>query len=112
MAIFTYVADRNFKSATKPKVMKAQFGDGYLHRMTDIINNLDIKWTLTFKNRPISQTATIISFFETHKGVQSFDWTPSGEIVSVKVICEDWSEQYITETIRTLTATFTRVYEQ
>ena len=111
MATFTYVPDRSFKQSVKPRVLKAQFGDGYSQRLADGINTLGRSWNVTFKNRDLTTISAITSFFEGLQGTVSFDWTPPGEVSSVKVICEEWNEEYITEDIRTITATFMRVYE-
>lgn len=110
MAIFTYIADRNFQVSNTPVVFEAQFGDGYAQRSTNLINNIKKEWKLTFKNRTESDIATIIAFFEDTNSVTPFTWTPPGESTALDVVVTTWNKIYITNDYSSLSATFKRVY--
>jgi phage-related protein len=110
-AVFTFVPDRNFSKQHKPKVLKFQFGDGYSVRVPDGINTNNITWNLTFMSRRITEANSIIAFFETTKGSDSFLWTPPGESTQYSVIVEEWSSTYDSHISKTVSATFTRVFD-
>lgn len=110
MSTFTYIPDRNFRRTTEPRVLEAQFGDGYSQRTSDLLNNVNESFALTFNNRTNTDIENIIAFFEITGGYDSFDWTPPGESTSIKVIVDKWNKTYITNDYSSLSATFTRVY--
>jgi len=111
MSEFTWVPDRNFSKNTKPRVLEAKFDDGYSQRVASTLNNLQQEWKLVFKNRDITEINAILGFLESKYGVNAFTWTPPGGVQEVKVICQNWTEKYVTDTVGTLTAVFRRVYE-
>ena len=45
------VYDRGIQQTPAPRVLKAQFGDGYEMRVRDGINNTPRTWALSFNNR-------------------------------------------------------------
>lgn len=111
MAVFTYTPSKGFTKQSNPRVLVAQFGDGYSQRLGDGINPVSESWSLNFGSIDITTAQNIVSFFETHKGYIAFDWTPPGDLTAIKVICDNWSAQYESHISRTLTASFKRVYE-
>ncbi len=114
MATFTYIPDRNFGVTIKPRIDIAQFGDGYSQRSTNDINSTTRGWSIAFRNREVSEINNIINFFETSGGFGAiaFTWTPPGSATSFNVICKEWAETYITDTVGSLTATFEQDYEK
>ena len=111
MAIFTYIPSRDFSSSTNSRVRTAKFGDGYSQRVADGINIRDQKWSLTFKNRSLEDSEAIISFFEDKDSIESFTWTPTGDNSTVQVLATNWKETYTSPISRTISVTFSRVYE-
>lgn len=107
--------DRNTTKNTKPRVLRASFGDGYEQRIVDGINNLQQTFSVAFNNRTKDEIDDIIAFFDSKNGVTSFDYTypdsnNTGE-TTVKVVCEDYNLNYINSNFYGCTATFRRVYE-
>jgi len=107
--------DRNTSKSTKPRVLRAAFGDGYEQRIVDGINNLQQTFSVSFNNREKEEIDDIIAFFDSKNGVSSFDYTypdsNSGGETTVKVVCEDYNLNYINSEFYGCTATFRRVYE-
>ena len=167
--------DRGLKADQQPRVLTADYGDGYQQRVAAGINNTPESWNLTWRNRTSAEANKIVGFLETQAGVTAFDWYPVGyEIASTttgvstnklidteqyftdrylnttvtdsnsntavvtaidsptqlslstdiladaetytiypykKYICSKWSSQETLSGIRTVTATFTKVFE-
>ncbi|HAW05314.1 MAG TPA: hypothetical protein DCW83_11545 [Saprospirales bacterium] len=55
--------DKGAQEAPKPRVLKAQFGDGYEMRIRDGINNTPRKWSLVFNNRTREDIDNLYRFF-------------------------------------------------
>lgn len=111
MSIFTYTPDRNFTRSSNAQTYEAKFGDGYSQRTSFVLNNNKEEFRLSFKNRPNSEITNIMSFFETARGVDAFDWTPPGEATAIRVVATKWDKTYVTPDVSSVTATFVRVYE-
>ena len=120
--------DKGYTRRTQPRVLTAQFGDGYSQRLIDGINPLIETINVTFNTRDKAEIDHIISFFESKGGVSSFtfnvnqqyysspgvttetDVTSSDEL-ALKVICSTWNKIYNFGDYWSVTATFVRVYE-
>lgn len=74
----SYVVDRSSTESSTPRVRKFNFGDGYEQRITDGINPLEQSFTVSFKNRTLTQANNLASFFETKGAVTSFAYSPPG----------------------------------
>lgn len=71
--------DRGIQQASEPRVLKAQFGDGYEMRVRDGINNTPRSWGLTFNNRPKADIDNLYAFFNRLASVDTCKLTiPSG----------------------------------
>lgn len=110
MADFTWIPSRGFNTETTARVREARFGDGYVQRIVEGINNLNQTWNLQFQSNDITTVAAIEAFLVSKGGSQGFTWLPPGEATEVTVICNKWSKTYDSEISRSLTATFERVY--
>lgn len=77
--------DLNNSPAREPKILRADFGDGYLQAAGDGINPHKDTWDLSFTSRPKADIQTIADFLDGLNGSQSFYWTPPGE-TNVNVI--------------------------
>jgi len=110
VSTFTYTPDFRIKKNISTKVRLAKFGDNYEQRQADGVNPFVKVWNLEFTQRLDAEADAIILFFETAKGVDSFDWTdPQG--VAGKYVCRQWSYDIPNAGRKNITADFELVYE-
>ena len=107
--------DKNLNRTSAPRVLKATFGDGYEQRIADGINNIQEEYSIAFNNRTKEEIDDITAFLASKNGVTSFDFTipdsnNSGES-TVKVVCEQYSQNYTYGDFYGCTTMFRRVYE-
>ena len=107
--------DKSMTRSTKPKVLFAQFGDGYEQRLADGINTLEETFQVSFNTRTKEEIDDIVAFFENKAGVTAFTYTipdsnNSGE-TAIKVVCSTWNKTWAYGDYYSATATFKRVYE-
>ncbi|MCE2910216.1 MAG: phage tail protein [Burkholderiaceae bacterium] len=109
MATFTIAPDFSSPMSKQPRVLTAQFGDGYQQRVGDGINIAPEEWSLRFSTRTPAERDAILAFLEARNGVESFDWTsPRGTVG--KFICPTWSYTPDNAATNTVTATFRQVF--
>lgn len=112
-----YTPAHNFATNTTPRTRKVAFGDGYEQRSPDGINTILKQWNMVFQNRLLSDIKTMTDFLEGKKGTVSFTFTPVGESVEYKVVCEEWNRDTILyDTVNSkgygsLSVTFRQVYD-
>lgn len=75
---------------TKPRILKADFGDGYSQRAGDGINNLPREATLSWESVTGSQADVIEAFFEATGGYLAFYYTLPWELTARKWYATDW----------------------
>lgn len=117
----TVMFDKFASVASTPKILRADFGDGYSQRLPNGINNLAEQWDVSFVNRTSEEADDIYQYFESLGGATSFNLTYWDTNVSpqekvIKVIATSWSRTYNQVVSNTLgyysvTATLERVYE-
>ena len=110
------VPDKQLSRSTTPKVKIATFGDGYEQRLQDGINSLGEIYSVSFVTRTKEDIDDIVYFFNTKRGVVSFDFTiPDSNSVggeaTIKVVCDNYSQKYDYDEFYSCTANFRRVYE-
>ena len=64
MATFTYTPSFEATEASKPRVSKIQYGDGYEMRATFGLNVDPKEWTLTFSERTDTERDNITTFLK------------------------------------------------
>lgn len=109
---FQAVADRGLSRQTNNKVLTAKFGDGYEQRVKDGINTKMDMFNITFNNRTASSINLLAAFFDDRSG-KNFDFTVT-ELTgdnTMKVVCENYTIQYIREEYHSLQTSLRRVYE-
>ena len=110
MSTFTYLPDKQASGSSENTIRESEFGDGYSQRQAFGINPRKDLWNLSFNYRTDAEIDAIIDFLDNAGSVYSFDWTPPiGD--AGKFICKSWSFTYIGVGVRSLQATFKRVYE-
>ena len=110
--------DKSMNKSTQPRVLTANFGDGYEQRIADGINSLNETYSLSFKTRPKADIDDIVLFLDSQKNVSKFlltipdtnNTTRTGE-KDVKVVATDYSVTYDYEDFYSLSLSLKRVYE-
>jgi phage-related protein len=107
MATFNYCPAFGASDMTKPRVLVAQYGDGYQQRVADGINHMLRQWQLTFSSRQ-ERIDEIRAFLDARAGVESFDWTPPRGDAG-KWIAQEWQGQ-VNNGADALSVTFVEVF--
>ena len=108
--------DRGFTKRTNPRILRAEFGDGYEQRSTFGLNSMAEVYDLAFSNLPNTETDDLEAFFVGTLGITKFTFTipdsneGTGE-KDIKVICSQWNKTHTQTGATTLTAQLRRVYE-
>jgi phage-related protein len=110
MSVFTWLASYGTRKDTKPKLRKAQFGDGYAQRSAMGINNIGQTWQVALNNRSQTDKDAVEAFLRTVADGTSFDWTPPGEASAIKVTCGEWGITPVDFGAFTINAVFEQVY--
>lgn len=76
MPTFIWQISKDGTKSVKPRVLKAQFGDGYTQRGPDGLNSLLRRWTVALNNREAAELDAIEAFLIEQGGFIKFDWTP------------------------------------
>jgi phage-related protein len=78
----------------EPKVVKAQFGDGYAQRRPAGINTQARLWSIEMRNIDTPTASAVLTFLEARNGVDVFNWTPPRADTVESVICPSWNFAY------------------
>ena len=81
--------------ATKARVLRAPFGDGYSQRAANGINYLDESWEVEWENLDSTEESSLITQLEGAYGVTAIDWIPPDNTVSQKFTIEQWQKTHI-----------------
>jgi phage-related protein len=92
----------------KPKLLKADFGDGYSQATRDGVNWIKNSLTLTWETLTLDQAVVIDTFFSDQGGDVPFYYTVSDDLAPTKWTCEDWSVKRGQGGLRTINATLTQ----
>ena len=111
-----YVYDKGVQLSVKPRVLKAQFGDGYEMRVRDGINTTPRSWTLTFNNRLNEDIDNLYAFFDTLASVDTCqltvpDQTAGGNEEAIIVVIEEYTKTYAYDQFYSLTCRAREVFE-
>ncbi len=82
------------EASVEPRVVVAQFGDGYAQRRADGINTQDQVWDINLYNRLQPVADEVLDFLTERNGVDVFNWSPPRTSRTLNVICPEWSWSY------------------
>ena len=107
------IYDRGISDTPKPRVLKAQFGDGYEMRVRDGINTTPRTFALTFNNRTKADIDNIYDFLNGLAGVDTCKLTIpyDGGETAVVVVVEQWARTLVYDEYYTLTCSAREVFE-
>lgn len=106
---FNYQVDYSSKSSAQPRVLLAQFGDGYEQRSGDGINTNPKSWPVTI-TRDSATIMTIEALMDQWAGVTAFLWiTPRNTVA--RFVCRQYDTTYDDFNKSVFTGTFEQVFE-
>lgn len=113
MAVLPDICPSSVKEQTTPRVLRAQFGDGYTQRAIDGLNNLPRTLNVTWANFSDTDIQTLVDFFEARAGVEAFDWMQPKDTSTRQYIASVWNRTATAPAfeVSTLTATFEEVFD-
>ena len=111
--------DRGVQQTAAPRVLRAQFGDGYELRMRDGINNTPRTWALSFNNRTKADIDNLYDFMNTLAEIDTAKLTipsggstgGSGNEETVVVVLESYNRVLAYDHFYTLTCSAREVFE-
>jgi len=108
--------DKGLSESNQPRVLRAQFGDGYQQRIIDGINNNPRKFEITVANQEKAVIDDIDSYLTSLNGVTAFNFTipdtnAGGGEETIKVVCGAWSKNFAFDNFYNLTASLEEVFE-
>ena len=92
----------------KPKLLAADFGEGYTQTAADGVNFIKRQMTLRWDGITLAQKYAIIAFFENQAGYQPFYYWMYGDTAPFRWTCEEWEENL--DGAWKITATFKQYY--
>lgn len=109
MATLPYQPSYSSDYGYEPRVLKSQYGDGYLQRTQDGINNMPISGSLIW-NLKRADGLILLAFLQNLKGVTSFSWQPPEASAPLKFICGSFKPTYMGR-LMSIHASIQQVYE-
>ena len=108
------VYDRGVQQTATPRVLKAQFGDGYEFRMRDGINNTPRTWALSFNNRTKADIDKLYKFMNTLAEIDTAKLTVPDAVdgeQTVTVVLEGYSRVLTYDEFYSLSCSAREVFE-
>lgn len=90
MTDFNYLPE-SFDETADFAVDRIKFGDGYVQRIPQGINNGLRKWSVSFGDKSLAEATAIVDFFVSKMGSISFTWRPPTFTADVRVVCPSYS---------------------
>lgn len=105
---FKWKVERNITPTIDYRVIETTFGDGYKQLSADGINTKNASYTIRVHART-NEAIEIMSFFDRHKGIKSFFWTPPLDTIGL-FTCRDpaWNDEG--GGLYSITGTFVKSY--
>jgi phage-related protein len=105
-SVFAFPVSSATRGRRKPRVLKAQYGDGYEQRVIDGNANALLTFDVTFTNRSRADLLVIESFLNALNGVDAFLWTPPPPFIITWFVCDKWQWVYSDSLVIGIAATF------
>jgi phage-related protein len=108
---FGFGPDSGVMMEEQPKVLHAQFGDGWTGRAPDGLNTHPLTTKPTWTNLTVAESDLLINFFRAKGGSESFYWTPPGEVSPRLFIATRWGRAIIPGSLRSVQVDFQEVFD-
>jgi len=103
--------DFGLTTGHEPRVLQADFGDGFAQRARDGINSDPLTLRLSWTNLTESEKDEIDAFLVARGGYEAFDWQMPTESSSRRWVCPSWSFDLVDAGVFALSATFREVFD-
>lgn len=103
--------DPGYERGFKPKVLAAEFGDGFAQRAAAGPNSNAETRQVALTNLTATEKDAVIAFLADRGGWQSFYWQGPGEASPLVFICPEWSFTVEHVGVYSVRATFQQVYD-
>jgi phage-related protein len=117
--VWAWLPDQPPADDRAPRVLTAQFGDGYSQRVRDGLNTNLESWQLTFEGRTLADIAEMRAFLDARGAAEAFQWiAPDNWTTAPNVpdagnpklyLCKKWNVKRLGGNYATLSATFDEV---
>lgn len=78
----------------KPRLKRAQFGDGYVQETLDGVNPFVDEWSIQYGSLTVSELQTLVSSLKAVTGVDYYTWTsPISAVQQRFKVTDGWSIQ-------------------
>ena len=104
MRTFTWPTQVGSSKNVQFRVGRNEFGDGYTQLYTTGINPRKRQWSLTLIDDDYIKA--VEQFFDDHKGIYPFLWTPPDRSEPVPVTCSGYATAYVGMDVAQGTFTF------
>jgi phage-related protein len=95
----------------KPKVLLAEFGDGFAQRAQDGINSNPLRRQFSWSTLTKEEADYIDGFLTEARGVNSFYYQLLDETQPRLYVCPEWEVETVAFDIYNITATFVEVFD-
>lgn len=92
------------------KVLSNNFGDGYVQRAADGINNVRKTYSVTISNLTVKESQALDDFFAGLAGWRQFYYQQPGRSSPDRYICSEWSITHSDAMIDSMTCSWTQVF--
>lgn len=111
-----FIPDKGMNFQSTPRVLRHDFGDGYVQRTPNGLNNIPKTFSVSFNNRVRAEIDDIVAYFESLQGATAFNFTyadtnAGGNENTIKVVATSWSRTHSHDNYFSLTATLERQFE-
>ena len=101
----------NYSKATKARIRRADFGEGYSQRVAAGLNSIKREVSLNFEGLSSSQADDIETFLIARGGAEVFYYTLPDEGSARKWICEEWVRGPQAGILRSISMTLEEVFD-
>lgn len=97
--------------SVQPRILVAQFGDGYEQRSGDGLNSMREQVTLRWDHIKTADADAILTFFESRAGHEAFYYTLPGGGTQKKYRCVSWQRTRLEASMDSVAARLVQVFD-
>jgi len=110
LPLTTYIS-QDSSSSRDYRTIETKYGNGYGQRAADGLNSVKDTWSVTWANLNATEYTTVLTAFDTVKGVDYLTWTAPGDSTSKKFICRKITKRAFAGALYTISAELEQVFD-